>query len=75
MGNTLDGNVFIVAATKDGQTEYWAAATRRQEAVAAVLERLPPGWKATLTVGRLTVEEVEALKLRSNGVRQLKSTS
>jgi hypothetical protein len=37
MGNTLDGDVYIIAATKDGQTEYWAAATPRQDAVAAVL--------------------------------------
>jgi len=71
----LAANVFIIAAAKDGQTEYWAAATPREDAVAAVQERLPPGWKATLTVRRLPIEEVEALKLHPNGVRQLKSTS
>jgi hypothetical protein len=75
MGNTLAGGVYIVEATKGGQTEYWAAATPRAGAVTAVLERLPPGWQAILTVGRLTIEEVWSINLHPNGVRQLKSIS
>jgi hypothetical protein len=75
MGNTLAGGVYVVEATKGDQTEYWAAATPRADAVIAVLERLPPGWQAILTVGRLTIEEVGSLNLRPNGVRQLKSIS
>jgi hypothetical protein len=34
MGATLAGGVHIVAATKDSQTDYWVAATPRDEGVA-----------------------------------------
>ena len=36
MGNTLIGGIYVVVATKDGKTEYWAAATPRDEAAATV---------------------------------------
>lgn len=29
MGNTFARRIYVVAATKDGQTEFWTAATRR----------------------------------------------
>ena len=73
MGNTLAGDVYVVAATKDGETEYWAAATPREEAIGAVRERLPPGWTAGLTVSCITVEHAATLNLRPNGVRLLKA--
>jgi hypothetical protein len=75
MGKTLAGDVYVVVATKGDYTEYWAAATPRAHAVTAVLERLPPGWRAILTVGRITIEEVKSLNLRPNGVRLLKLIS
>jgi len=33
--------VYVVIATKDGQTEFWAAATPRHRAAAAVQQLLP----------------------------------
>jgi hypothetical protein len=35
--------------TTSGAIEYWAAATVREKAVAAVEKELPPGWTARLT--------------------------
>jgi len=74
MGNTLAGGVYIVAATKDNQTDYWAAATRREDAVGAVYRLLAPGWMATLTERRITPDQVRAMKLRPGGVRKLRYT-
>jgi hypothetical protein len=73
MANTYAGGVYIVVATKNGATEYWAAATHRAKAVSAVKEMLPPGWDGTVTERRLTPDQVAELKLRANGVRKLKS--
>jgi hypothetical protein len=75
MGNTLAGGVYVVQATKGDQTDYWAASTQPADAVIAVLERLPPGWQAILSVGRLTIEQFVALNFRPNVVRQLKLIS
>jgi hypothetical protein len=72
MGITYAGGVAIVAATKDGQTEYWVSATSREAAVAAIQEQLPPGWVPTLTNRRLTPDQVAELRLRAGGVRKLK---
>jgi hypothetical protein len=72
MRNTWRGDVYIVAATKDIQTEYWVTATRREEAVAAVQQLLTPGWAATLTERRITPKQVAVLHLRPNGVRKLR---
>jgi len=73
MGNIRIGGIYVVAATKGGQTEYWVAATRRDEALAAVQQVLPAGWRATtVTDRRLTPEQVESLKLRPHDVRKLK---
>jgi len=63
--------IYIVIATKDGVIEYWAAATRRKDTMAAVSERLPPGWQAVLTSWRLTPEKMATLNLRPNNVCQL----
>jgi hypothetical protein len=71
MSNALGGGIYVVAATKDGKTEYWAAATVRAEAVAAVERQLTSEWTVTLTDRRLTSQKIKALKLRPNAVCQL----
>jgi hypothetical protein len=72
MRDRWTGDVHIVAASKDSQTEYWIAATRREEAVAAAQQLLAPGWTATLTDRRISPAQVAVLHLRPNGVRKLK---
>jgi hypothetical protein len=72
MGYKFVGTVHIVVATKDYQTEYWAAATRREEAVSAVQQKLAPGWTVRLTERTITPEQIGALKLLPNSVRKLK---
>jgi hypothetical protein len=64
--------IYVVATSKGNMTVYWAAAMPQAEAVAAVEQRLPPGWTAILTNRRLTPDEIASLKLRPGGVRQLK---
>ena len=49
MGNVLVGGIYVVRATKGDRTEYWAAATIREKAVAAVEKELGAGWSLTLT--------------------------
>jgi len=71
MNNTYAGGIYVVAATKDGITEYWAAATPREEAAATVGSQLGPGWKLILTDERLTPEAVAELKMRANCIRKL----
>ena len=66
------GDVYIVAATRDSQTDYWVAATQREKAVAAVQQLLTPGWTATLTDRRISPAQVAVLRLRPNGVRKLR---
>jgi hypothetical protein len=73
MANTYAGGIYVVAATKDGKTEYWAAATPRAKAASAVKEMLPPGWACTVTDRHLTPDQVAELNLRANGVQKLKS--
>jgi hypothetical protein len=72
MRNKWPVDVHIVAATKDSQTEYWVAATRREEAVAAVQQLLVPGWAASLTDRRISPAQAAVLHLRPNGVRKLR---
>ena len=72
MGNKLVGDVYIVAATKDSRIDYWAVATRREDAVGAVQRLLAPEWKVTLTERRITPKQVAVLHLSPNGVRKLR---
>lgn len=72
MTNSVADGIYVVATSKGNMTVYWAAAMHRDEAVAAVERRLPPGWTAILTDRRLTPDEIASLKLRPGGVRQLK---
>jgi hypothetical protein len=72
MSTRLVAGIYVVAAVKGGNVEYWAAATPRGVALSTGQQFLAPGWKATgITNGRLTSEQVSALKLRPGGVRKL----
>jgi hypothetical protein len=48
MGNEYAGGVHVVLALKGTQTEIWAAATPRSEALEAVQAMLRRGWKTKL---------------------------
>jgi hypothetical protein len=65
------GGIHVIAATKDGKTEYWAAATRREHAVDEVRKALPPGWNATFTERRISVETARQLKMQRMSVSKL----
>ena len=75
MGNERADGVCVVAATKHGQTELWAAATPRDQAIAEVQQLLGAEWAFSLTDQRITPEQVVALALHPGGVRPLESTS
>ena len=68
---TVAPNICIVMAKKDDAIEYWAAATVREKAVAAVEKQLLPGWTAILTRRHLTAHRATRLKMRPNTVRKL----
>ncbi len=63
--------IYVVAATKDDTTVYWATATRREDAVTAVELLLGPGWTVALTERRITPAQGAVLKLRDNDIREL----
>jgi hypothetical protein len=63
--------VYIVTATKDGLTEFWAAATPSDHAAVAVQQVLPPGWRVMFSGWRLNPTKAAALKMSSNSVRKL----
>ena len=67
---TVD-DIYVVKAKKNGVAEYWAAATVQENAVAAVERELGPGWIATLTHRRLTVQRLSVLKMHPNTVLKL----
>lgn len=71
MRRHLVGGIYVVEAKKDGVTEYWAAATLRENAVAAVEKELRPGWIVMLTHRRLTSQRLSMLKMSPNTVRKL----
>jgi hypothetical protein len=71
MGSVLVGGIYVVQASRDGKTEYWAAATIRGKAAAAVEKELGEGWTVTLTDRRLTGQRLSKLRLRPNGVQKL----
>jgi hypothetical protein len=73
MGNEYAGGFYVVAASKDGYTEYWVASTPADIAVASVLRALPYGWTAKITTRHLTTAQIAALKMRPNSVRRLES--
>ena len=73
MGNEYAGGVYVVLALRGAESELWAAATPRSDALQAVQAKLGEGWKAIrILETRLTTDKVAALGLRPNGVRQLR---
>jgi hypothetical protein len=72
MSNTYAGGIYLVAATKDELTEYWAAATPRDEAIDTISSQLGPGWSLILLDQRLRPEMVAELDMRANSIRKLK---
>jgi hypothetical protein len=73
MGRHLVGTIYVVEAKKEAVTEFWAAATLREDAVAAVEKELGPGWIVSLTDRRLTGHRRSQLKMHPNSVRKLGS--
>jgi hypothetical protein len=71
MGNVLVGGIYVVQAIKGNQIEYWAAATIRERAVAAVEKELGPGWTITLTDRRLTGQRLSKLRMTPNSLQRL----
>jgi hypothetical protein len=65
------GGIYVVEALKDGEVEYWAAATLREKAVAAVAKQVGPDWTVTLTKQRLTNQRLSVLRMLPNTVRKL----
>jgi hypothetical protein len=64
----------VVEARKGGQTEFWAAATHRDDALTAIASQTPPDWILVLTERCLTGEQAADLKMRHNSVRKLDAT-
>jgi hypothetical protein len=71
MKNALVGGIYVVQAKKGDTIEYWAAATIKEKAVAAVEEELRPGWSGTLTDRRLTGQRLSKLRMLPNSVQKL----
>jgi len=67
--------VYVVIATKDGQTEFWAAATPRYRAAAAVQQLLSPGWRVSFLGWRLSPAKAAALKMSAGNVQKLISST
>jgi hypothetical protein len=68
--NEYEWEPKIVAATKGGETEYWAVTFIREDAVDAVRNHAPE-WRLTLTERRLPGETWRALKMGRHSVRKL----
>jgi hypothetical protein len=71
MKNALVGGIYVVQAKKGNTIEYWAAATIKEKAVAAVEKELGPGWSGTLTDRRLTGQRLSKLRMLPNSVQKL----
>ena len=56
--------VHVVTAIRAGETEYWAVASSRDEAVALVQSKIGPLWKAYLSARRLTADQIAVLNVR-----------
>jgi hypothetical protein len=63
--------IWIVVSTKGNTTLHWAAATSSEDAVTAVELLLGPGWTVALTERHITPEQVAALRLCDNEIREL----
>jgi hypothetical protein len=65
------GGIYVVKVAKDAVTEYWAAATVRENAVASVEKEVGLGWTVTLTDRCLANQRLSILKMLPNTVRKL----
>ena len=63
--------VYLVFASKDGESELWAASGAPAKALAAVRKHLPPGWLLTLTGESWPTEEASSLGVSPGGIRRL----
>jgi hypothetical protein len=63
---------YLVVASRDGQTELWAAAGTPGKALAEVRGYLPSGWMLTLTGETLSSEDAATLDIRPGDVRWLR---
>ena len=59
--------IYVVNATKDDQSEFWATAAPRRAAAVQVQQLLPPGWTATLMGWRLGRVRAAELKMPPTG--------
>ncbi len=72
MANTYARRVHVIQATKDGQTEHWAAAADREDAVAIVRKLVGAEWSLVLTDDRPLSKQL-AKRMRHNTVRKLEA--
>ncbi len=75
MGDEYVGDIYVVAVSKGGLTEYWAAALPREKAVEAVRLQAPPDRLLFPTERRLTLRQVIELEMRPGSVRKLKAAT
>ena len=72
MGYANVADIAVVAATKDGEIEYWAVTLPRENAEEAVMSRMVgPGWTVCLTDQHITPRRAAALSMQSDRVRPL----
>jgi len=74
MGSGYADTVYVVIASKDGRSEFWAAATPRHKAATEVQQFLPRGWIANFTGWRLPPQKSTGLRMLANSVRKLEKT-
>jgi hypothetical protein len=67
-------DVYVVVATKDGTSEYWAVALPYEEVLEAVERETGPGWKYVITSEWLTVERAVELGLPLRPICRIGST-
>jgi hypothetical protein len=56
--------LVVVTASDTGGKQLWAAAVPLDQAVQAVLKRIPEGWTAELAEHRLTADQIATLNLQ-----------
>ncbi|MCP3442308.1 hypothetical protein [Bradyrhizobium sp. CCGUVB14] len=61
---------LVRVMTDNGERQIWFAATGRDEAVDRVLDKIPPGWTASLLNRELGADEAVALDMQPGEVRQ-----
>lgn len=81
MAKSLAGSIQLVDVTTDifsngvAKKQLWVAAIPRALAVGLVLGAVPEGWTAVLATTRLTLDEIEKLKMGPGDVREMRGAS